>query len=131
MKSKCAELVKRKKSSKVDSYIKYQNFFKGFSCLNNRQKKQVQKNLDKEQVKFISSVVFCLLRQFLKIDEESKNKLKKHKKKLQILGDNHNNFNRKRKILSRGGFLPALFSILASSIVPTAIDFIFKKISNQ
>jgi len=131
MKSKCADLVKRKKGTKVDSYIKYQNFFKGFSCLNNQQKKQVQKNLDKEQVKFISSVVFCLLRQFLKIDEESKNKLKKHKKKLQILADNQNNFNRKRKILSRGGFLPALFSILASSIVPSAIDFILKKVSNQ
>lgn len=129
---KSDEKLKRRKNnlSRIESYKKYQNFIKGFCCLNSNQKKEVQKNLDKNQVEFISSVVHCLLHQHLEIDNESKNKLKKYKKKLQILSDDKS-IKRKQRILQTGGFLPVLFSILASSVIPSAINFVLKKISNQ
>lgn len=130
MKNKTEEKVKRKKLSRIENYQKHRNFIKGFCCLNKHQKKEVQKNLDRGQVEFIGSVVFCLLNRFLKIDETSKNKLRKYKKKLRSLTANKN-YNRKRKILIKGGFLSALLSILASSIVPSAIELILKKVSND
>lgn len=108
---------------------KHLHLISNFAQLNKAQKKSVQKNLDKDQIKFLCEIAINLLCGNLPVNCEVKSKLKRFKKKLRKLASGCA-FEAKKKVLQVGGFLPGLLSILASAAIGPLLEKLISKFSN-
>lgn len=92
-----------------------------YERLNNQQKKNVQKFLDNDQVKFICEIAINLLKGNLPVNCKTKEKLKKYKGKIRKLACS-GPLKAKKKILQVGGFFPALLGILGQAAVGSLLQ---------
>lgn len=102
--------------------------------LSKKQRKEVLKNITLDQLKFLVEISYNLLKNNIKIDDITREKVKKNKKYLQNLRKlacKNTSLTEKKKIIISGGFLPLLLSTLASTALSTLIEKIFEKKSND
>lgn len=86
-----------------------------FEKLNIKQRGAVQKLLDNQQVKFIVEICYNILNNSLPLKETQKKILFNHREKIRKLGSNKVCFSKKKKIVTHGGFLATLLSVIAST----------------
>lgn len=98
-----------------------------FLKLNKKQQNSVVKHLDQDQVKFMCELCINLMNGNLPIDEATKRKLLSHKHKIRKLVDRKCVLKTKKRVIQRGGFVPALLAALA----PAALSFLAEKYMNN
>lgn len=94
----------------------------GFNKFNKNQQQQIKKHLDGDQIKFICEICSNILSKNLKIDESTLKKLSKYKDSFRALSSCGCSLKKKKKIIQRGKFLPALLASLAGSAVSTLLE---------
>lgn len=88
--------------------------------MNNKQKSEFVKNLDKEQLKFFCELCINILKNNIKLSDEAKKTLSKQKIKIRALAGKSPL--RKKKKLITGGFIGGLLLSLATSLAPIVIE---------
>jgi hypothetical protein len=94
-----------------------------FRKLNKAQQKQIGKNIDSEQLKFVCECCMNILNKNIPLGDDLKQHLFKHREKIRTLANRKCTLKRKKKLIQTGGFLGALFTALGSA----AVSYVFDK----
>lgn len=93
-----------------------------FDTFSPKQKKDFVRSFSEEQLKFFCECCFNLQNKKVDISLNSKNKLRKYKKEIISLANPNLSLRSAKKTVLKGGFLPTLFTVLASTLTPILID---------
>lgn len=93
-----------------------------FEKLNKQQRREFLRYINADQLKFLSELCINLLNQNIRINNDSKKKLKTHRFKIRKLADRRVPLKKKKEIIQVGGFVGVLLSALASSAVSFALE---------
>lgn len=102
-----------------------------FHKLNKRQQENVKKNLDNDQIKFISELCLNLLNKNISLSDEIKKKLSPLKCKIRKMACKFRSLKQKKAILQKGGFLPALLGFLGRSALTALLSSLAHKVGEN
>lgn len=104
--------------------LKQQQYFvESFNKFNKKQRQEILKNLDNDQVKFFVEVCYNVLNGFPLVPNDRLKKLKKtHILKIRKVGNPAIGLKRKKKLLIRGGVVGAIVSTLAGIALQSLVE---------